>query len=805
MSLASGPPAGVERRRAPRAPRSRSIRRKLQRNLVALVLVLGAGILAVTVFGAGRAIRSLSALATAQAMDQVSLSLREYLQPLVVDLPVMARVAAAGQLETDDPGRLRRSMVPSVEAWGTVRSIAIVEHNGQAFVIDKGNRRSGLPPVAFDAPNAADPRDVLIDARTGPSEDEPGGPVAVARWISPDGSGGFRAVSGPADADRFDVDIGVGTDLRSEPWFARAVAALSDVNPEDATGPLIWSPPVIGPGGRPEVIGSIAARRPGGQVVVLAMTLSIDDLSAIVSGDQSLAGSSAFILSRELRLLAMPVEPYFDSAAERDSVLLQRATDLDAPVIVAAARALSEGDDDELAPDAVSLAQATDGADAAVELALEGRLPPDIAVDASVVEARSRDDARRFEVGRAAWWVDSQAVAVSPSEYLFVAVLVPESALLGDIRRLRWAIIVITALVMIVGVLRVHAIAGSYSQPIEQLVEQSNRISRGDLETEVRVETDVTEVRELALAQDRMRVGLQTLMRLERDVQIARQIQQAGFPGALTQPPGWQVAADSEPAEATGGDAFDVVPLVPGDPRGPVLLLLADATGHGMGPALSSMQLRGMALMGARAGLPLDELVRLLDRQLCEDLPAAHFITLWVARLDPISGELSWVSAGQGPLMFIPARRGGVEQIRAGRPPLGIDPDLPVMVERRILEPGDAFAVMSDGFHEAASVRGERFGLDRAADLMAASAHRGASAMLEELHREVDRHSAGHIRDDDRTAVIVSRDAGRSGSERGAVERTSAGEPGPGSAGAERTATRENPSDRSAGKTGETS
>lgn len=760
--MSSGPPAGIERRRAPRAPRSRSIRRKLQRNLMALVLVLGVGILAVTIFGSGRAIRSLSALATGQAMDQVSLSLREYLQPLLADLPLMARIAAAGQLETDDPGRLRRTMAPLLDARGGVRSVAVIEANGQAFLIETAGRRTGLPPAreADEPAGGRSPAAPSDDDRTDASDRA----ATIARWISPDGSGGFRAASGPASADRFDAAIGPGEDLRSQPWFAIAVARLTDVAPSEPIGPLVWSPPVIGPGGRPEVIGSIAARRPDGRVVVLAITLSIDDLSAIVSAEQSLVGASAFILSREQRILAMPVAPYFASAAERDAMLLRRAEEIDVPVVNAAARVLAREDDDDLLVGPEELAIATDGAEAAVELALEGRLPPEIAVDASVVEERSRDTARRFDAEGDTWWVDARAIAVSPTEFLFVAVLVPESVLLGDIRRLRWAIIVITALVLVIGVLRVRAIAGSYSRPIERLVEQSNRISRGDLETDVRVETDVTEVRELAIAQDRMRAGLRTLMRLERDVQIARQIQQAGFPGAVTQPPGWEIAADSEPADETGGDAFDVVPLEPGDPHGAVLLMLADATGHGMGPALSSMQLRGMALMGARAGLPLDELVRSLDRQLCEDLPAAHFITFWVARLDPTAGELSWVSAGQGPMMHVPARQGGVRMIRAGRPPLGIDPDLPVAVERLVLEPGDAFAVMSDGFHEAASVRGELYGMDRAADLMATAAHLGASAMLDALRRDVDRHAVGRARSDDRTAVIVSRAAGRAGS-----------------------------------------
>ena len=99
--------------------------------------------------------------------------------------------------------------------------------------------------------------------------------------------------------------------------------------------------------------------------------------------------------------------------------------------------------------------------------------------------------------------------------------------------------------------------------------------------------------------------------KLQRDLQLARQIQQSTVPTLLPRLAGFGLAAWSEPAEETGGDAFDVIGFRTGhatagdDEADRALLLLADATGHGIGPALAVTQLRAMLRMAARLGADL--------------------------------------------------------------------------------------------------------------------------------------------------------------------------------------------------------
>jgi DNA-binding response OmpR family regulator len=102
----------------------------------------------------------------------------------------------------------------------------------------------------------------------------------------------------------------------------------------------------------------------------------------------------------------------------------------------------------------------------------------------------------------------------------------------------------------------------------------------------------------------------ESLLRIERDLQVARRIQRSTFPRVLPALHGFEIDAWSEPAEETAGDTYDVIGFRGNGREGPVsfstddadraILLLADATGHGIGPALSVTQVRAMLRMAVR-------------------------------------------------------------------------------------------------------------------------------------------------------------------------------------------------------------
>ncbi len=253
--------------------------------------------------------------------------------------------------------------------------------------------------------------------------------------------------------------------------------------------------------------------------------------------------------------------------------------------------------------------------------------------------------------------------------------------------------------------------------------------------------------------------------RYQADLKIAAMIQSAAQSSEMPSLEGYDIGASFSPADETGGDAFDVIDLrqIQGREGYPAdaLLFLADATGHGVGPAISSVSTLAMIRLAARLGGSLESIIRAVNEQSCEDLPAGRFVTAFIGELDCDRHEIRWQSAGQAPLLHIHAAGRldkDAESFKANGCPMGImpefigDPAPPFVLER-----GDLFAVLSDGFFETAAPDGELFGITRVLDLLHEQRHETADDMLVTLTAALDRFSGGAPADDDRTGIIVKR------------------------------------------------
>ncbi len=270
----------------------------------------------------------------------------------------------------------------------------------------------------------------------------------------------------------------------------------------------------------------------------------------------------------------------------------------------------------------------------------------------------------------------------------------------------------------------------------------------------------------LTEAHERMRGSLRTLLKLERDLQVARRIQQDTLPERIPAVPGFDIDAWNEPADETGGDTYDVIGCrrVPGE-SGPrivatdaerAVLLLADASGHGIGPALSVTQVRAMLRMAVRVGENLPAIVRHLNAQFCADLTEGRFIAAWVGELDAGARTLTSFSCGQGPLLYYRAASGACETLETDTVPLGCLDDLAVVPRDPIrMEPGDVFAVLSDGVIDSESATGERFGTRRVIDVVTSGCGGSAAELTAALRRALAAFTGGAPPADDRTAVFI--------------------------------------------------
>jgi len=245
--------------------------------------------------------------------------------------------------------------------------------------------------------------------------------------------------------------------------------------------------------------------------------------------------------------------------------------------------------------------------------------------------------------------------------------------------------------------------------------------------------------------------------KIENDLSIAREIQLGLLPVKMPHVPGYDLAGWNSPADHTGGDIFDAVSLG----GGRVLLMLADACGHGIGPALSVTQLRAMVRMALRLRTDLSDLHSHTNNQLVEDLSSERFITAFIGILDPAENSISYHACGQAPLIHYRSGSGTTEVLTASALPFGIVPDMPLVDPGPVgMEPGDIFALISDGIFEQPDPEGEQFGIERTAEMVSALSHLPMESLVERIQQEVRSHAGGSSQDDDMTIVVVKREIG---------------------------------------------
>ena len=152
------------------------------------------------------------------------------------------------------------------------------------------------------------------------------------------------------------------------------------------------------------------------------------------------------------------------------------------------------------------------------------------------------------------------------------------------------------------------------------------------------------------IQRERMSRSLAQAEKLDREIKLAREIQMSTLPSEMPRLAEYDMAGQFCPADQTGGDTFDLVPL--DEQR--LFLLLGDASGHGIGPALSATQMTGMLRVALRLGADLDAIFAQVNNQLVEDLPEEHFVTAFFGVLDVVTHTVRVPRRGPGPAAAFP-------------------------------------------------------------------------------------------------------------------------------------------------------
>ncbi len=277
---------------------------------------------------------------------------------------------------------------------------------------------------------------------------------------------------------------------------------------------------------------------------------------------------------------------------------------------------------------------------------------------------------------------------------------------------------------------------------------------------------DEDEVRFLRLMANQAAMAIETArlhqqeikrQRLERELEVAQQIQLSFLPKAPPVVPGWEFAAHYRAARQVGGDFYDFFEL-PSAP-GHLGMVIADVTGKGVPAALfmalSRTVIRTSALSGRDPGPALSRANTLI----LEDSQTDLFVTAFIADLDTHSGELAYANAGHNRPLWLRVATGEFQELAADGLVLGVFED--VDFEERVINvaPGDLLVFYTDGVSEAMNAEGQLFGEDGLRTAIPADRDAKAQGVLQAIIEAVNSFTGDVPQSDDFTLFVVKRKA----------------------------------------------
>ena len=240
--------------------------------------------------------------------------------------------------------------------------------------------------------------------------------------------------------------------------------------------------------------------------------------------------------------------------------------------------------------------------------------------------------------------------------------------------------------------------------------------------------------------------------RLEREQQVASEIQQRFLPAAAPHIEGYELQGISFPCYEIGGDYYDFIQREDGN----MVVALGDVSGKGTAAALLMSSLHAAIHAQADTHDSIVSTIQAVNKYLTESIPPNRFVTLFYAELNPELGRLTFLNAGHNPPLIVHAG-GTMEQLASGGLPLGIMADAEFREGRTQLLPGDVLVIYSDGVSEAVNPTGEEFGPTRLYEVVARNLDASASGIRDRIESALTKFCQGTPAADDITLVIVKR------------------------------------------------
>lgn len=241
--------------------------------------------------------------------------------------------------------------------------------------------------------------------------------------------------------------------------------------------------------------------------------------------------------------------------------------------------------------------------------------------------------------------------------------------------------------------------------------------------------------------------------KLEKEMQMARNVQASLLPQEPPQFSGWEFAAKWLPARLVAGDYYDFLQL-PNDEMG---VLIADVTDKGLAAALF-MVFSHSTFRNAvqRSSTPSQALTR-ANQVICTESTHGLYVTLFYAQINPVLGEVTYVNAGHNPAIYFNAAKDAFQLLPATGMILGVDAAAVYQEFTLAMEPNDFLILYTDGVVDSENPSGELYGMERFESFLWENRTLQVDELQARLVRVLDDFRGSAPMFDDITMVFVRR------------------------------------------------
>jgi sigma-B regulation protein RsbU (phosphoserine phosphatase) len=238
--------------------------------------------------------------------------------------------------------------------------------------------------------------------------------------------------------------------------------------------------------------------------------------------------------------------------------------------------------------------------------------------------------------------------------------------------------------------------------------------------------------------------------RLEKELALARNIQQRLLPDHPPVVPGYEIAVCNEPCFEVGGDYYDFLALGPHT----LLLVIADVEGKGVSSAMVMSNLQATLRALVMHLHSLEVLATSLNEMIHMDTKSEKYLSCFLGLVDTRRGGLHYINAGHVPPVLVRAD-GTLLELEDGGTVVGLFPRAEYHRGAVTFRPGDVLLLCTDGITEAANLQEVEYGRDRMVDCVRRHQNKSAQAIVDAVLREVNDYSRGNSHTDDKVLLVL--------------------------------------------------